>query len=62
MQPRDREWLVPLTGVAFIVLGIVSFIVDRHVPFPLLAQAMYTAGQAEYSRFKFVLIKVERTD
>jgi hypothetical protein len=27
MQPRDREWLVPLTGVAFIVLGIVSFIV-----------------------------------
>lgn len=27
MQPRDREWLVPLTGVAFIVVGIVSFIV-----------------------------------
>ena len=27
MQPRDREWLVPLTGGAFIVLCIVSFIV-----------------------------------
>jgi hypothetical protein len=27
MQPRGREWLVPLTGVAFIVVGIVSFIV-----------------------------------
>jgi hypothetical protein len=27
MQPRGREWLVPLTGVGFIVLGIVSFIV-----------------------------------
>jgi hypothetical protein len=24
---RNREWLVPLTGVAFIVVGIVSFIV-----------------------------------
>jgi hypothetical protein len=27
MQSKDREWLVPLTGVGFIVLGIVSFIV-----------------------------------
>ncbi len=41
--------------------GIVSFIVDRHIPFPLLTQAMYTAGQAEYGQFKFVLIKTERS-
>ena len=27
MQPKNREWLAPLTGVGFIVLGIVSFIV-----------------------------------
>lgn len=40
--------------------GVVSFIVDRHVPFPLLTQAMYTAGQCELSKFKFVLIKAER--
>jgi hypothetical protein len=40
--------------------GIVSFICDRHIPFPLLTQAMYTAGQAEYSQFKFVLIKGDR--
>jgi Domain of unknown function (DUF4386) len=26
-MPTNREWLVPLTGVGFIVLGIVSFIV-----------------------------------
>ena len=26
-MPRSREWLVPLTGVGFIVVGIVSFIV-----------------------------------
>ena len=24
---RSREWLVPLTGVGFVLLGIVSFIV-----------------------------------
>jgi biopolymer transport protein ExbD len=40
--------------------GIVSFICDRHIPFPLLTQAMYTAGQAEYAQFKFVLIKADR--
>ena len=39
--------------------GIASFIVDRFVPYPLLTQAMYTAGQAEYSKFRFVLIKLE---
>jgi hypothetical protein len=27
MQPNNRQWLVPLTGVGFVVLGIVSFIV-----------------------------------
>jgi hypothetical protein len=27
MQPKNRQWLVPLTGVGFIVVGIVSFIV-----------------------------------
>jgi hypothetical protein len=27
MQSRGREWLVPLTGVGFIVVGVVSFIV-----------------------------------
>ena len=26
-MPRSREWLVPLTGVGFVVLGIVSFVV-----------------------------------
>jgi biopolymer transport protein ExbD len=40
--------------------GIVSMICDRHVPFPLITQAMYTAGQAEYSTFKFILIKADR--
>ncbi len=40
--------------------GIVTIIADRYVPFPLLAQVMYTAGQAEYGQFKFALIRTER--
>jgi biopolymer transport protein ExbD len=41
--------------------GIVTIISDRHTPFPLLTQAMYTAGQAEFGQFKFVLIKGDRS-
>jgi biopolymer transport protein ExbD len=40
--------------------GIVTIIADRYVPFPLLAQVMYTAGQAEFGQFKFALIRSER--
>ena len=37
--------------------GIVTIIADRHVPFELLSQVMYTAGQATYSKFKFMVVK-----
>jgi len=40
--------------------GIVTIIADRYVPFPLITKIMYTAGQAEYSMFKFALVKSER--
>lgn len=40
--------------------GIVTIIADRNVPFSLLTQVMYTAGQAQYGRFKFAAIKSER--
>ncbi len=40
--------------------GVVTIIADRYVPFPVLGQVMYTAGQAEYGDFKFALIKSER--
>ncbi|MBI3179915.1 MAG: biopolymer transporter ExbD [Deltaproteobacteria bacterium] len=36
---------------------ICTIIADRHVPFTLLAQVMYTAGQATFSKFKFAVIK-----
>ena len=40
--------------------GVITIISDRFVPFPLLAQVMYTAGQAEFGAFKFALIRSER--
>ncbi len=36
---------------------ILTIISDRHVPFNLLSQVMYTAGQAQFSKFKFAVIK-----
>jgi biopolymer transport protein ExbD len=36
---------------------VVTIIADRHVPFSLLSQVMYTAGQAQFSKFKFAVIK-----
>jgi hypothetical protein len=37
--------------------GIITLIADRHVPFSLLSQVMYTAGQAQFGKFKFAVIK-----
>lgn len=40
--------------------GIVTIVADRNVSFALLTQVMYTAGQAQFSKFKFAAIKSER--
>ena len=40
--------------------GIVTIIADRNVPFALLTEVMYTAGQAQYNKFKFAAIRSER--
>ena len=37
--------------------GVITVISDRHVPFKLLSQVMYTAGQAQFSKFKFMVVK-----
>ncbi|MDP7040811.1 MAG: biopolymer transporter ExbD [Myxococcota bacterium] len=34
-----------------------TIISDRHVPFSLLSQVMYTAGQAQFAKFRFVVVK-----
>ena len=38
--------------------GVVTIVADRHIPSPLLARVMYTAGQAEFGKFKFALVKL----
>ena len=40
--------------------GIVTIIADRFVPSFVILQVMYTAGLSEFSKFKFLLVKVER--
>ena len=37
--------------------GIVTIVADRHIPFKLLSQVMYTSGQAQFSKFKFMVVK-----
>lgn len=39
--------------------GIAIIIGDKRIPFRLLSEVMYTAGQAEYGNFKFAVIKKE---
>lgn len=40
--------------------GIVTIIADRNVPYALLSEVIYTAGQAQFNQFKFAVIKTER--
>jgi hypothetical protein len=41
--------------------GMATIISDRYVPATLIMQILYTAGLAEYSKFNFLLVKVERS-
>ncbi len=36
--------------------GIITVICDRGVPFSILTKVMYTAGQAQFSKFKFAVV------
>jgi biopolymer transport protein ExbD len=37
--------------------GEITIVADRNMSFRLLSEIMYTAGQAEYSKFKFAVVK-----
>lgn len=37
--------------------GMVTIVADEKMPFRLLSEIMYTAGQAEFGKFKFAVIK-----
>ena len=37
--------------------GIVTIVADERMPFRLLSEIMYTAGQAEFGKFKFAVVR-----
>lgn len=39
--------------------GLLTIIGDKRVPFRLLTEVLYTAGQAEFGQYKFAVIKKE---
>lgn len=39
--------------------GIVTIVADHRMTFRLLSEIMYTAGQAEFGKFKFAIIKTK---
>ena len=41
--------------------GLCTIIADRNVPFHLLTEVMYTAGQAQFGKYNFAIVKAERT-
>jgi len=42
--------------------GVVTIVADRTVPYRLVTEVMYTAGQAQLAKFKFAVIKFTRQD
>jgi hypothetical protein len=40
-------------------LGICTVIMDSETPFRMLTEVMYTAGQAEFSKFKFLVVSTD---
>ena len=40
---------------------VVTIIADQTTPYRLVTEVMYTAGQAELSKFKFAVIKSQRS-
>ena len=55
----DNEKKIAQYNPAHQFKGISILICDKRIPFRLLSEVMYTAGQAEYGNFKFAVIKRE---
>ena len=55
----DNEKKIAQYNPAHSFKGISILICDKRIPFRLLSEVMYTAGQAEYGNFKFAVIKRE---
>ncbi|MFH1808433.1 MAG: biopolymer transporter ExbD [Pseudomonadota bacterium] len=59
VEAADNEKKIAQYNPARTFKGISIVICDKSIPFRLLSEVMYTAGQAEFGNFKFAVIKKE---
>lgn len=58
-EAEKQKYLAKLTGKKFD--GKLTLLADKDMPFYILKKIMYTAGQAEFSLFKFATYKEEES-
>ena len=56
-EAQHQKNIAKISGAEFD--GTVAVIADKDVPYRLLTEVMYTAGQAEFSKFKFAVVKLK---
>ena len=54
-EATNQKQIASLRGGKF--QGLITVIADRKVPYRLLTEVLYTAGQAEFAKFKFAVMK-----
>ncbi len=54
-ETTHQKSIAKMAGAKF--KGVATLIVHKDTPYRLLTEVMYTAGQAEFSNFKFAVIK-----
>jgi biopolymer transport protein ExbD len=58
-KTAEREKLIAKYSKKKEFKGLITIVADKRVPFRLLTEVLYTAGKAEYGKFKFAVIKEE---
>ena len=59
VDAADNEKKIAQYNPAQTFKGIAILIADKRIPYRLISEVMYTAGQAEFGSFKFAVIKKE---
>lgn len=54
-EAQSQKRIAKLRGAKF--EGLLTVIAHQEIPYRLLTEVMYTAGQAEFQRFKFAVLK-----
>ena len=54
-EVNNQKQIAQLRGSKF--AGLLTIVAHKEIPYRLLTEVMYTAGQAEFQKFKFAVIK-----